>query len=258
MALCWALDKLGPMCRTADDCGLVLSAIAGPDPLDASAMRKAFSYPAKDEKKYRIGVIKGSASPVLKPRSRRTSKPRFRCSQSSPTSWKTWSFQSFRMGPLSARSWMQKGQAHFAICWKAAGRLSCVPPAIAWAATPAWPSWPWTICRRCVSGRSFSRLFWDLYAKYDALVAPSRATVSMPIDKDFDKAYPGIRGGPAVIPAGNLAGQPAISVPNGFGAHQLPTGIQFTGRAWSESRLLAIAHAYQQATDWHRKRPPAI
>jgi aspartyl-tRNA(Asn)/glutamyl-tRNA(Gln) amidotransferase subunit A len=35
----------------------------------------------------------------------------------------------------------------------------------------------------------------------------------------------------------------------------LPTGIQFTGRIWSEARLLSIAHAYQQATDWHRRRP---
>ena len=56
----------------------------------------------------------------------------------------------------------------------------------------------------------------------------------------------------------NLAGQPAISVPNGFGPNNLPTGIQFTGRAWSEARLLTIAHAYQQATDWHRRRPPAV
>jgi aspartyl-tRNA(Asn)/glutamyl-tRNA(Gln) amidotransferase subunit A len=95
-----------------------------------------------------------------------------------------------------------------------------------------------------------------LYSKYDALVAPSRATVSYPIALDFDKAYPGVGGGPAVIPAGNIAGQPAISIPNGFGANNLPTGIQLTGRVWSEARLLALASLYQQATDWHRKRPP--
>src|SRR4029077_5734507 len=88
----------------------------------------------------------------------------------------------------------------------------------------------------------------DLYAKYDALVAPSRATVSLPIDKDFDKAYPGLSGGPAVIPAGNAVGQPALSILNGFGAEGLPTGIQLTGRAWSEGWLLAIAQKYQQAT----------
>jgi aspartyl-tRNA(Asn)/glutamyl-tRNA(Gln) amidotransferase subunit A len=95
----------------------------------------------------------------------------------------------------------------------------------------------------------------ELYAKYDALVAPSRSTVAYPIDVDFEKAYPGTGGGPAIIPAGNIAGQPAISVPNGFGLHGLPTGIQFTGKAWSEARLLTIAHAYQQATDWHTRRP---
>jgi aspartyl-tRNA(Asn)/glutamyl-tRNA(Gln) amidotransferase subunit A len=63
------------------------------------------------------------------------------------------------------------------------------------------------------------------------------------------------RGGPPIIPAGNLVGQPALSVVNGFGPNNLPTGIQFTGKVWSEARLLSIAHAYQQATDWHRRRP---
>src|SRR5439155_10707505 len=81
----------------------------------------------------------------------------------------------------------------------------------------------------------------ELYSKYDALIAPSRGTVANPIDKDFDKAYPGVGGGPPVIPAGNIAGQPAISVPNGFGINNLPTGIQFTGRAGSELRLLSLA-----------------
>jgi aspartyl-tRNA(Asn)/glutamyl-tRNA(Gln) amidotransferase subunit A len=96
----------------------------------------------------------------------------------------------------------------------------------------------------------------ELYAKYDALIAPARSTVSVPVNIDFDKAYPGVGGGPPIIQGGNLVGQPAISVPNGFGLKDLPTGIQFTGRAWSEARLLTIAHQYQQATGWHKKRPP--
>ena len=95
----------------------------------------------------------------------------------------------------------------------------------------------------------------DLYARYDALVAPSRATVAYPINIDFDKAYPGAAG-PPVIPAGNAVGQPALSVPNGFGLKGLPTGLQLTGRVWGEGRLLQVAHAYQEATDWHKKRPP--
>jgi aspartyl-tRNA(Asn)/glutamyl-tRNA(Gln) amidotransferase subunit A len=96
----------------------------------------------------------------------------------------------------------------------------------------------------------------ELYAKYDVLVAPSRGTVSYPVDTDFDKVYPGLGGGPPVISAGNAVGQPALSVPNGFGIKGLPTGIQFTGRIWGEARLLALARAYQQATDWHTRRPP--
>jgi len=64
-----------------------------------------------------------------------------------------------------------------------------------------------------------------------------------------------VAAGPPVIPAGNAVGQPALSVLNGFGPNDLPTGIQFTGRAWSEARLLAVAAAYQRATEWHKKRP---
>jgi aspartyl-tRNA(Asn)/glutamyl-tRNA(Gln) amidotransferase subunit A len=56
----------------------------------------------------------------------------------------------------------------------------------------------------------------------------------------------------------NLAGLPAISVPCGFvqeGGHDLPVGLQLVGPHFSESRLLAVSHQYQQATDWHRRIP---
>jgi aspartyl-tRNA(Asn)/glutamyl-tRNA(Gln) amidotransferase subunit A len=83
--------------------------------------------------------------------------------------------------------------------------------------------------------------------------------VAYPIGVEFDKAYPQKVMGPAtgkLITAGNAAGLPAVFVPNGFGAKGLPTGLQLLGRAWGEARLLSIAQAYQQATDWHTRRPP--
>src|SRR5262245_56440122 len=69
MALSWTLDKLGPMGRSADDCGLVLAAIAGADPLDPSAADRPFKYdeaapPPKDGKKLKVGVVKGTADRV--------------------------------------------------------------------------------------------------------------------------------------------------------------------------------------------------
>jgi aspartyl-tRNA(Asn)/glutamyl-tRNA(Gln) amidotransferase subunit A len=98
------------------------------------------------------------------------------------------------------------------------------------------------------------RAWGELFRKYDLLVAPSRSTVAYPVSKTFDQAWPGV-GGSSPIGASNLVGVPAISVPDGFGQANLPTGIQLIGAAWSENLLIETAHTYQQATDWHRRRP---
>jgi len=53
----------------------------------------------------------------------------------------------------------------------------------------------------------------------------------------------------------NLAGLPGMSIPCGFGAKGRPVGLQLVGNYWSEALMLRVAHAYQQATDWHAKAP---
>ncbi len=53
----------------------------------------------------------------------------------------------------------------------------------------------------------------------------------------------------------NYYGLPAIGVPCGFDANGLPSALQIVGPRWSESAVLAIAHAFQQATPWHEKHP---
>jgi len=66
MALAWTVDKLGPMCRTADDCGIVLQAISGADPLDASCVDRAYEYPSetKSDATYKLATLKDSAKHV--------------------------------------------------------------------------------------------------------------------------------------------------------------------------------------------------
>ncbi|MDQ4080946.1 MAG: amidase, partial [Gemmatimonadota bacterium] len=68
MALSWSMDKLGPMCRSADDCGLVLAAIAGPDEHDPSASARDYAYrpEAARRRRFRIGVLKNATAGVQK------------------------------------------------------------------------------------------------------------------------------------------------------------------------------------------------
>jgi aspartyl-tRNA(Asn)/glutamyl-tRNA(Gln) amidotransferase subunit A len=107
-----------------------------------------------------------------------------------------------------------------------------------------------------------------LLSRYDALVAPTRTRLAPPIGRDFDAPLPGTPPAPepkpdappppATLPAGNLAGLPAVAVPMGFGKDSLPTSLQLLGRAFSEETLVALAAAYQGMTDWHRQRPPGM
>jgi Asp-tRNA(Asn)/Glu-tRNA(Gln) amidotransferase A subunit family amidase len=78
----------------------------------------------------------------------------------------------------------------------------------------------------------------------------ARRITSAPAQRHTDR-----RPEAALVPAGNVAGLPGLTIPNGFGSNNLPTGIQFLGSAWSEATLIEIAAAYQHSTDWHTRRP---
>jgi Asp-tRNA(Asn)/Glu-tRNA(Gln) amidotransferase A subunit family amidase len=54
----------------------------------------------------------------------------------------------------------------------------------------------------------------------------------------------------------NLTGLPALTVPCGFASNGLPMGLEIAGAPFAEGKLLRIAHAYQQGTDWHLRVPP--
>lgn len=268
MALSWTLDKLGPMCRTADDCGLVLAAIAGRDPMDPTTAARQFVYPEPagravkklttkklTTKMFRVGVIKGSADRV-QPEVKRNFEESVKLLGRFADVDDAVEFPDMPFGPVVSTIVGAEGASAFRDLLES-GRAGLLRQA-----NDRWGGYASSMILAVdylqamrIRG-PMKRELDKLYSRYDALVAPSRATVSYPIALDFDKAYPGVGGGPAVIPAGNIAGQPAISIPNGFGANNLPTGIQLTGRAWGEARLLALANLYQQQTDWHRRRPP--
>lgn len=259
MALSWTLDKLGPMCRTADDCGLVLSAIAGPDPRDPTTLKKPFAYTAPASppagRKWKIGVIKGSADKV-QPEVKQNFDAALRVLDRFADIVPDVEFPDLPFGPTVSTIINAEGASAFRDLIESgrARQLRAVRDRTGGYAMSMVLAVDYLQAMRVRT--IMKKTLDELYARYDALVAPSRSSVAYPIGVDFDKAYANISGGPAVIPAGNLAGQPALSVPNGFGAKNLPTGIQFTGRVGSEATLIALAHAYQSASDWHTRRPP--
>lgn len=56
----------------------------------------------------------------------------------------------------------------------------------------------------------------------------------------------------------NILGLPSISLPCGFTTAGLPIGLQITGAPWTETQVLRLAHAYEQQTEWHRKKPKEL
>jgi aspartyl-tRNA(Asn)/glutamyl-tRNA(Gln) amidotransferase subunit A len=257
MALCWTLDKLGPMCRTASDCGHVLRSIAGHDPLDPTSVEGSQSAPQPllrgKGKPIRLAVMKDSyekAQPEVRDNFLRS----LEALKKFASIELDVKLPDFPYGPAVGTIVDAEGASAFRDLIETGrveelasptGRVGGYSASLVTAVDYL----------HAMRLRAPMRRAWnEMFAKHGILVAPSRATVSYPVNKTFDQAYPNINAS-SPIGASNLVGVPAISIPNGFVQNNLPTGIQFVGPAWSEQLLLDIADKYQQATDWHKQRP---
>jgi aspartyl-tRNA(Asn)/glutamyl-tRNA(Gln) amidotransferase subunit A len=98
------------------------------------------------------------------------------------------------------------------------------------------------------------REFKDAFEKYDALVTPTSPTVPFKLGEKVDDPIQMYLSDVCTLPI-NIAGLPAISVPAGF-ADGLPIGMQVIGKPFDEETILRIAFAYEQATEWHKRKPP--
>ncbi len=97
------------------------------------------------------------------------------------------------------------------------------------------------------------REFDAVFEKYDALVTPTSPTVPFKIGERADDPLAMYLSDICTLPA-NIAGVPGISIPAGF-VDGLPVGMQFIGKHFSEETLLRVGYAYEQATEWHKKKP---
>jgi aspartyl-tRNA(Asn)/glutamyl-tRNA(Gln) amidotransferase subunit A len=95
--------------------------------------------------------------------------------------------------------------------------------------------------------------FLNAYQEVDALITPTTPSPAFKIGAKVDPLSLYLCDIYTI--GANLAGLPAISIPSGFSTAGLPIGLQLIGQPFAESNLLSIAHAYEQAHDWHGQHP---
>jgi len=263
MALSWTLDKIGPLCRSAEDCGLVLEAIAGADPDDPSSAHKNFYYTpqfARDLKDFRVGFAPADFSEAVDPASRADYAKAFEVVRSLGVQLVETKLPDFPYGPVITAIISAEGSAIFEPLIKS-GNVDQLADQRQIAGLKAGLEIPAKDYLKAMRIRSLiQEAFHDLLSTVDVLIAPTRfdpaPKITQPLDRRLSTRPASAAAGLAsLIPAGNLAGLPALSLPCGF-ADGMPMGLQLVGSPFSENALLAIGRTFQERTDWHKRRPP--
>jgi aspartyl-tRNA(Asn)/glutamyl-tRNA(Gln) amidotransferase subunit A len=252
IAISWSLDHVGPIAKCVEDAALLLGAIAGYDPRDRTSSRRAVpDYAARLQAgihRWKIGV---PAPALLEAYDRDTRNAFYEA------------LQVFRdQGAMVHEVAMPR--TFFAS--QACQRIIRIVEAAAYhrrylrTAADYGPSsdvrlqtlagslLPAAAFVRAQQVRaSFVRELRAVFSAIDVFVTPARETVGPP----------GPSGARPLNTMFNLSGFPAISIPAGFSTDPpgLPLGIQIAGRPFEEETILTAAYAYEQATDWHERRP---
>jgi len=282
MALSWTMDKLGPMCRSAMDCGLVLNAIAGHDPHDGASRRETFAWwpppwsQGNDSK--RAKSLAGKRFGAVRPDFKASGDPQVGAAfdaaldvlQSLGAKLEMTELPDFPYGAVATTLYTAEAASIFRPFIES-GEVNELIDETQKAGLIAALSLPATDYLDAMRIRAqIQDSVAKLFEKYDALVAPSRTAPAPRLDVNFDAPpppKPGEQKPPATPPPGafdkwnvigmsNIVGLPAISVPCGFTKEKnLPIGIQFVADALREDTCIECAIAYQSATDWNKRRP---
>ncbi len=254
MALSWTLDKIGPMARSAQDCGLVLAAIAGPDPRDPSSTAGPFSFApqAAMDRPLRLGVLAHDdvAGDAAEAQARFIEALDVFRAQGHEVGEATLPDYPYN---AAARTIVQvEGAAAFENLIRSP-RLRELADLEQQAHLVASLDVPGVDYLRALRVRALAGpAAVGVFARFDALVAPTVLRVATPIEQRLDEALQsmGGNGGP-----GNLLGWPSISIPMGSGRNGLPLGLELIGPPDGEATLLTLAMRFQRETSWHSRQP---
>jgi len=237
MALVWSMDKIGPICRTVEDCGMVLAAIQGSDDKDPSVRDVPFNYDTgTDPTGLRVGYLKGAFE------------GNYPFKQQDSLALETLRSLGFELIPIELPEMPNLGMI---LSVEAAAAfdeltLSGKDDLMVRQIRNAWPN----VFREArfvpaVEYLQANRLRNELmnemgkvFEQVDVYVHPSWASSSLGIT--------------------NYTGHPCVVLPNGFQENGRPTSITFTGDLFREGEVMSVARAYQEATEWNERHPEAF
>jgi aspartyl-tRNA(Asn)/glutamyl-tRNA(Gln) amidotransferase subunit A len=257
MALCWTLDKLGPMARSATDCELVMRTIAGYDDADPSMLREPLELDSPAGGPLRIAMVSGTWERV-QPEVRDNFLASIAMLREAGQQVIEIEYPDLPYGPVVGTIVNAEGASAFEDLLRSGGakQLRNEQDRVGGYAAAATLAIDYLRAMRL--RRQIGVELAQLFERVDLIAAPSRATVSFPIGVRFQDAYPGISSGPSIIGSMNLLGAPGISVPNGFGENGLPTAIQFNAAPLADRHVLTAARVLQERTRFHRLVPPGF
>ncbi len=236
MALSWSMDKIGPICRTVEDCAIVFEAIRGSDGLDKTVVDAPFAFDGTAPlKTFKVGYLKSAfeqPSPTASFDSLALVKLRALGAELVPIELPTLPIQAMRIilvaeAAAAFDELTRSGRDSLMVrqhrgAWPNTFRQSRFIPAVEY----------------LQANRVRTRLIEEMngvMAKIDVFIAPSFVGNQLTLT--------------------NLTGHPCVVVPNGFARNGSPVSVSFIGKLYGEAATLAVAKHYQDATDFHKRHP---
>ncbi len=271
MAIAWTMDKLGPMARSADDCGLILSVIAGPDPKDHdSTFQTPFRYPSADlepHKPLRIGKLTNVFGRLDT-----------QIETAVNTALAAMEKNGARVTEVEMPDGPYEDAAELTILIEAAssfqkliqtGDCAKLTDALGQINGYASDMFSATDYLQIQRVRTFlQEKVNKLFDNFDVLATAGQQSVAQrltPAPRPQPAAgerpaapRPAQNRAPANKPpdgVSSLCGLPAVAVPCGYNDEGLPMALQFMGRAGDDHAVIAAARTFQSLTDWHKRHP---
>ena len=257
-----SLDTVGPMTRTVEDAALLMNAIAGHDPLDPSSA----PVPIEDYREglergiegLRIGIPQEHFYDIIDDGVKNAVLDAVRVLENAGAEVEDVSIPMLRYAlPISgAILYAEAAETNFEYLRDRADELgSDVRTRLEIGVLVQAADYLKAQRARTL----FDRQIDETMRRYDLLMAPSTPITAPGIGQAAVRVGEETEAAPVLLSRltrpFNICGLPAVSVPCGFSASGMPMGMQIVGRAFDEAGVLRAAHAYQQATEWHSRRP---